>query len=222
VPPAPARQHAEASFSSRIARRAAATPRARASPATVSWAEDSPSRPALDLGGGTRRRRRTCEEELARLRHELQVDDLADLDRCRRGREAEQCQGGEHRSRHRRCHCRCVGLTRSRPRHQAHEASPDSGSFRLVLYTSQFYPWKTKDPFDPPPARRPWHEGQAGLGARAHWARLPASRSSWPARRAVPLCRQEARAYARRRCSPPLAGHRCERLESAHCTSSRR
>lgn len=48
---------------------------------------------------------RTCEEELARLRHELQVDDLADLDGSRRGDDAEQRQRGEKEPRHDSFHC---------------------------------------------------------------------------------------------------------------------
>jgi len=54
----------------------------------------------------------TCKEELARLRHQLQVNDLADLDSSRGGDEAEQRQrreqGPRHDCRHGRCGSRAV------------------------------------------------------------------------------------------------------------------
>jgi len=53
----------------------------------------SPPRPAL-----------TCEEELSRLRHQLQVDHLAHLHGRGRGDEAQQRQRSEQGPRHRSCH----------------------------------------------------------------------------------------------------------------------
>ena len=47
----------------------------------------------------------TCQEKLAGLRHELQVDDLADLDSSGRGKEVEKHQHGKQGPRDKSCHC---------------------------------------------------------------------------------------------------------------------